>query len=507
MAERLQFHAQLLEAISDSVIFTDLEGRIQYWNRGAEELFGYSAAEMLGGTPAILYPDAGAENLEADLAAIRAGREYVATWKGRRKDGSVVWLDVKTSLARNVFGDPIGFIGVGKDATQRKQAEDALTKSVQRYRLISQASREALWEWDLPSGKVEWSSGAETILGFDPGSVDPNGILGPEHIHPEDRRRVETGLSGAIAGTGVFWSAEYRIRRQDGTYAVVSDRAYIDRDSEGHPLRAVGAMADITARKQAEEHFRKADLLEAVGRLAGGIAHDLNNMLMSIRASAEFLSRRVPDAGDKSDVQRIILAAGRGAKLTQQLLAFARRDMLQPQSIDLNTVVSDAATLLRPLLRKTVDLQLRLGSELEPVFADKSRMEQVVVNLVLNARDAMPDGGRVTIETASVTFDQAYSQRHSNVRVEPGRYVMLAVSDTGHGMDRKTLNHIFEPFYTTKPLGEGTGLGLASVYGSVKQAGGFVWAYSEPGIGTVIKVYLPEPEPSSAGLTSQTLPR
>jgi signal transduction histidine kinase len=309
--------------------------------------------------------------------------------------------------------------------------------------------------------------------------------------------RIEEGLTQAIAGAALFWSDEYRLRRRDGTYAVVSDRAYIERDADDRPVRAVGAMADITSRKQAEEHYRQTDRLEAVGRLAGGIAHDLNNMLMSILASAEFVSRRLPpDSSEVTELQRLTLAANRSAKLTQQLLAFARRDMIQPQPLDLNAVVTDAVSLLRPLLRQSIDLELVLAPHLARVLADKSRLDQVVVNLVLNARDAMPEGGRVILETASVRLDPAYMERHAPVNIKPGRYVMLAVSDTGQGMDRETLTHIFEPFYTTKPVGQGTGLGLASVYGSVKQAGGLVWAYSEPDIGTVLKVYLPAMEES-----------
>ncbi|HEX5962489.1 MAG TPA: PAS domain S-box protein [Gemmatimonadales bacterium] len=493
--ERLRFQAELLEAISDSVIFTDLEGRIRYWNQGAEVLFGYSAREMIGQTPAVLYPGGGAELLAEDLEAIMAGRAFADTWQGRRKDGAVVWVDVNTTVAHGPDGEPIGFIGVAKDATRRKQAEEALMKSERRYRLISQATREALWEWELATGKVTWSPGAEAMLGFDPETLDSNGVLGPDHVHPDDRLRVEEGLTKSIAGAGVFWTDEYRIRRRDGTYASVSDRAYIEREDGGRPVRVVGAMADITGRKQAEEHYRQTDRLEAVGRLAGGIAHDLNNMLMSILNSAGFVSRRLaPDSTEVAELQRLTLAAHRSAKLTQQLLAFARRDMIQPQATDFNAVVTDAVSLLRPLLRRAIDLELELAPGLPPVLADKSRMDQVVVNLVLNARDAMPHGGRVILETGSVTLDQGYMARHAQVNINPGRYVMLAVSDTGHGMDRETLSHIFEPFYTTKPVGQGTGLGLATVYGSVKQAGGLVWAYSEPDIGTVIKIYLPAME-------------
>jgi PAS domain S-box-containing protein len=491
--EQAQFYAQVLEAVGDSVIFTDLQGRIRYWNRGAEEVFGYSATEMLGRTPALLYPNADPESLAADLEAVLAGEEYVGTWRGRRKDGATVWVDVKTSVARDAAGTAFGFLGVAKDATARVRAQEALAKSERRYRLVSQASREALWEWDLASDRVEWSAGAESILGYDPGAVSPNGALGPACMHPDDRMRVETGLTKALADRADTWTDQYRIRRKNGTYAVVSDRAYIERDADGTPIRVVGAVADITERTEAEEHLRQADRLEAVGRLAGGIAHDLNNMLTSILGWSEYLARALaPGSMEATELGHITKAANRAAKLTQQLLAFARRDNLQPRPTDLNIVVAEAATLLRPLLPSRIDLHLALSASIGPILVDRSRIEQAIVNLVLNARDAIEAEGKVTVETGSVILDTDYIDRHAPVKIQPGRYSLLAVSDTGHGMDRETLSRIFEPFYTTKPVGRGTGLGLATVYGSVKQAGGFVWAYSEPGIGTVVKVYLPE---------------
>jgi PAS domain S-box-containing protein len=491
--DQSQFYVQVLEAVGDSVIFTDLHGHIRYWNRGAEEVFGYSATEMLEQTPAILYPSANPESLAADLKAVLAGKEYVGTWQGRRKDGATVWVDVKTSVVRDAAGTALGFLGVAKDATARVKAQEALARSERRYRLVSQASREALWEWDLANDKVEWSRGAEIILGYDPGAVSPNGALGPAHMHPDDRARVETGLTTALADRAERWTDQYRLRRKNGTYAVVSDRAYIERDPDGTPVRVVGALADITEQKEAEEHLRQADRLEAVGRLAGGIAHDLNNMLTSILGWSEYLARALtPGSTEATQLGRITEAATRAGRLAQQLLAFARRDMLQPRPTDLNVVVVQAANLLQPLLPSRIDLNLVLSAGIGCIFADRSRMEQVVINLVLNARDAIRANGRVTVETNSVTLGTDYIAHHAPVTIKPGQYSRLAVSDTGHGMDRETLSRIFEPFYTTKPVGRGTGLGLATVYGSVKQAGGFVWAYSEPEVGTVIKVYLPE---------------
>jgi len=293
--------------------------------------------------------------------------------------------------------------------------------------------------------------------------------------------------------SGNVWSGHFVNRRKDGTLFEEEGSIFPVRDPAGQITSYVAIKRDVTQEVRLKEQLLQAQKMESVGRLAGGIAHDFNNLLTAILGYAELAARRLrPEDPSRLELSEVETAARRAAELTRQLLAFSRKQVLELRVIDLNRIVSDTSRMLRRLIGEDVELVMSLKERLGSVKADTGQIEQVLVNLAVNARDAMPNGGKLTIETSEVELDEAYSVFHFDV--PPGRYVQLAVSDTGAGMDAKTLSHVFEPFFTTKEAGKGTGLGLSMVYGVVKQSGGHVTVYSEPGLGTTFKIYLPRVE-------------
>jgi two-component system cell cycle sensor histidine kinase/response regulator CckA len=311
-----------------------------------------------------------------------------------------------------------------------------------------------------------------------------------KHIHPEDQKTVE--IAEEASKRGERFQAEYRIVRKDGRVIWVSDTAAVVPGSDSHPLME-GIIVDITDKKQLEGQLQQSRRMEAVGRLAGGIAHDFNNLLTVIKGYTELALIRAKGMPElRSDIERIEDASERAAGLVRQLLAFSRRQVMQPKVLDLNGIVVGLDKLLRRLMDEDIQMVTVANEKVGAIKADPGQIEQVIMNLVVNARDAMPDGGRLTVETSNVELDALYARDHTSVK--PGKYVMLAVSDTGIGMSAETVAHIFEPFYTTKENGRGTGLGLSTVYGIVKQSGGYIWVYSELNHGTTFKVYLPRVE-------------
>jgi two-component system cell cycle sensor histidine kinase/response regulator CckA len=276
----------------------------------------------------------------------------------------------------------------------------------------------------------------------------------------------------------------------------VECNAFGIRDAQtGRVLAGAFVVRDLTERKRVEEHLRQAQRMEAIGRLAGGVAHEVNNMMTVILGFCTFLAKSLEDADERQeDVAQIARAAERSADVSRQLLAYSRRQLLQPRVLELNSVLLGLESVLRRLMGEDRDVVLRLGSDPGWIKTDRTQLEQVILNLSLNARDAMPQGGRLAIETATTVLDNDYARRHPATLVRPGQYVLLTVSDTGRGMDPETQAQIFDPFFTTKPVGHGTGLGLSMAYGIVKQSGGYIWVYSEPGEGTTFKIYLPQVE-------------
>jgi len=389
-----------------------------------------------------------------------------------------------------------------KDRRQRNEAEHALRQSERTLRDIESRTTFALvaagagvWAVELATDRSTWSATMAAVFGLTMDKVPKTSEEFFRLLHPDDRREVETAIGLAIAAKSAY-ALEFRTIWPDGSTHWIDGRGQASYDADGKPIELRGIGLDVTARKSLERQLEQSQKMESVGQLAGGIAHDFNNLLTVINGTAELAIAELREGGPlhedlHEDLQEIRRAGERAAALTRQLLAFSRKQILQPQAMDFNAVVVEMESLLRRLIGEDIDLVVRPTQGLGCVKADPGQMEQVIVNLAVNARDAMPHGGQLTIETRNVEIDEPYAREHG-VAVKPGPYVMLAISDTGVGMDQVTREQIFEPFFTTKGPGKGTGLGLSTVYGIVKQSGGFIWVYSEVGQGTSFKIYLPQ---------------
>jgi len=374
-------------------------------------------------------------------------------------------------------------------AVERERAEQALRQAENRHRNIIENAVEGIFQTTPAGGYVSVNPALARMYGYEEPSDLIAGVGDIGHqVYVDPHRRTE--FKRLMLEHGLVQGFEYQVYRKDGSKIWLSENARAVRDANGAVLFYEGTVVDVTERKQLEDQLRQAQKMEAVGQLAGGIAHDFNNLLMVIHGNAEvMLSRLSPPEALHKNAHQIMKAAEKAASLTRQLLAFSRRQMLQPRVLDLNSIVADVGKMLPRLIGEDIELRILPHASGGWVKADQSQMEQILLNLAVNARDAMPKGGTLTIETATVDLDESYVRQHASIR--PGPYVILAVSDTGLGMDAETQAHCFEPFFTTKEQGRGTGLGLATVYGVVKQSGGWIWVYSEPGQGTTFKIYLP----------------
>jgi two-component system cell cycle sensor histidine kinase/response regulator CckA len=380
----------------------------------------------------------------------------------------------------------------------RRQAEEALTKRDLYFRSLIENAQDVIAVIDFRGDILFVSPAIERILGHPPDEYVGKSAF--ELIHPEDAAGVQAALRRAVDDAKLPQTVLLRIRHADDSWHTLEGIGKVLADEGSSQL--VVNLRDVTESRALEQQLRQAQKMEAVGRLAGGIAHDFNNLLTAILGYSDLLLIHMTEDDPKRESLLEIRKSGeRAAALTRQLLAFSRKQVLRPQVLDLNAVISEMEKILRRVIGEDLSLRTRLAEDLGTVKADPGQIEQVILNLAINSRDAMPTGGKLTIETANVDLDDAYVMAHAVVR--PGRYVMIAVSDTGIGMDAETKSHLFEPFFTTKTPGKGTGLGLATAYGIVKQSDGYIWVYSEPGQGTTFKIYLPrveeivEPKPAS----------
>ena len=471
----------------------DKNWTMEFVSEGCFHLTGYHPADLVANRTVayeeIIDPanrDGVRKTVEEAIA--RRG-SFEMTYRIRTASGEQKWV---WERGRGVFSAQDGLLaleGFISDISERRKAEEALRQSEERYRLALEATQEIMYDWDIANDTVFWNPNLTSMLGYEPEEMGGKLERWLGRVHPDDAARVRREVAAAV-GHGEIFSSEYRARRKTGEYAALLDRGLILRDPDGKAVRLVGAITDLTASKQLQDQLRQVQKIEAVGRLAGGIAHDFNNLLTALLGSTELLQRRLAeDHLAQQELATIQRTARRAATFTQGLLAFARRQVLEPISLEVNTFISEALPMLRRLIPENIRIDFRTGGGLLTVRADRGQLTQILMNLCVNARDAMPAGGTITISTENVTMDKAFIADHEGAK--PGRYVSLGVTDTGDGIAPDDMPHIFEPFFTTKDRGKGTGLGLSTVYGIVKQHGGFVYADSRLGNGCTFSVYLP----------------
>ncbi len=613
LAERL---ATTLETMSDAFVTLDADWRITYVNAAAERVVLRNREQLLGVSIWDAFPETLGSEFERSYRRARAERipvefkAYFAPLQG--------WFGVRVQPTSE------GLALYFRDVTEIHLAEEQVRRSEVRFRLLSKATSDAVWEWDMVTGAHAWNDGVESLFGYPQEAIDPRIDFRLQRIHPDDVERINAVVEGAIASGAESWSAEYRFRHRDGSYKPVLDSGYIIRDAGGQAIQMLGGMkdlseqrrmeqwlllrdraiqqvsqgivicdarqpdnpvifasagiqrmtgyredellgrncrilqgpetdpdgvrtlreaveagrgaavellnyrkdgttfwnamsidpardergelayfvgvqSDITERRELEAQLRQSQKMEAMGRLAGGVAHDFNNLLTIICGHSELLlSASGVSAAVTDSALEISKAGDRAAALTRQLLGFSRKSLLQPKLLDLNAVVSDTAAMLSRLMGSDIDFSTVLDPLLSPVKVDPSHLDQVLMNLAVNARDAMPSGGKLILETSNVLLSDDYAATHLDCK--SGHHVLLSISDTGSGIKPELMPKIFEPFFTTKSVGKGTGLGLAVVHGIVQQSGGCIHVYSEFGRGTTFKVYLPAAADSIVGI-------
>jgi PAS domain S-box-containing protein len=481
-----------LDSTHDAILVLDLNRRIIFYNRQYLKMFGFTAEELdRGGLDLVV--DRIRRELDDDVVLKRTERELFGEPAAERldtlrfKDGRVYERFV---APHRIGGRTVGRVARFRDIGASVHTAQALEQHQAFLEQAQEVAHIGSWVAELDgSDRVGWSVESHRIFGVPLGAFEGTTDAFYALVHPDDREAVRAAAAAAVT-TGAPYDIVHRLQRPDGTTRWVHEQAKILCDDQARPLRMIGTVQDITARRQLEDQLRQSQKMEAIGRLAGGIAHDLNNALTAIAGYAELALNEVkPGHPARPDVEEIRRAAERAGSVTRQLLAFSRKQLLEPRVFDLNDTITAIARLLSRLLGADIHVQSRLSEKALTVLGDPGQVEQAVVNLALNARDAMSNGGLLVLTTTMEAVDEELARNH--VPMPPGTYVVLTVTDTGHGMPRETQARIFEPFFTTKDVGKGTGLGLSMVYGTLKQIGGFIFVESEIGRGTTFRLYFP----------------
>jgi PAS domain S-box-containing protein len=495
--EQEQLFRLISENVADMIAVVDMNGRRIYNSSSYERFLGYSIDELqkASGFDQI-HPDDRERVREAATETCRAGIGKMLEYRIRHKDGSWRFLESISSLIIGPNGEPDKLVIVNRDISDRKNAVEALRLSEAGFRSVIEDAPYGIYSSTVGGRFLRVNPALQKMLGY----KSKDELLAVGLVTEVFRERSDfQRLVKLLAETGEFRDIEIEWKRKDNTPITVRCSGRNLNDGTGGGPACEVFVEDVTERRILERQLRMAAKMEAVGRLSGGVAHDFNNILGVILGYSQVLRRKVgPDSPLHEFVDEIQKAGQRAVSLTRQLLAFSRQQILTPAVLDLNTLLTDMEKMLPRLIGEDINVICKLEPDLGRVKVDQGQIEQVIMNLAVNARDAMPEGGNLVIQTRNIELDEAYARQHAGAKA--GRFVMLSVADTGTGMDPVTLAQIFEPFFTTKEVGKGTGLGLATVYGVVKQSGGYIWVDSAPGKGANFQIFLPRVEERSAPL-------
>jgi PAS domain S-box-containing protein len=479
-------YRDLVDQAPIGIVQSTPDGRFLAVNAAFASMLGYdSPADVLQLRASEAYAD------PSDRAGVietfdRSGRVSGLEVRLKQKDGTPIWVRIDGRAVRDTAGKVERYEIFATDVREQRRSAEALGASEARYRELMEHAQDAIFVQDAQGIVQEVNRATEQLTGASREDLVGRSFL--ETLPPADREDVLREFRRTLEHGRTIEPVQVRIQRRDGTIVPVEIKASVV-EVDGRSL-VFAILRDVSERNAMAEQLRVAQKMEAVGQLAGGVAHDFNNLLTAILGYSQLLAPELRGNPEHfSAIEEIRKAGERAAGLTRQLLAFSRKQMLELRVLDLNEIVHHIQEMLSRLIGEDIQVVMNLDPALGSVRADAGQIEQVIMNLAVNARDAIPRGGQISLETANVELDETYAQTH--VPVQPGPYVMLAVSDTGVGMDEATRERIFDPFFTTKEKGHGTGLGLSTVYGIVKQSGGYIWVYTEPGRGTAFKVYLP----------------
>jgi len=477
-------------ALSPDALFVNVDGIITFVNKAFCQMMGASEpAQLIGRSALEMSHPSYLETVVERRRMLADGQSMPPVEiKFTRLDGTTVDVEV-TSVAFEFQGRKEVQV-IARDISVRLRAVTALRESEERFKFVARAVSDVVWDWNLAANTLWWNDGFLTTFGFGAADIKPSVESWTERIHPDDRGRVADSIELAVGSSAESWDSEYRFKRKDGGYACVHNQAYILRDADAKAIRMVGGMRDLTEQKKMEAQFLRAQRMESIGTLAGGIAHDLNNVLAPIMMAIELLKQDANGDPRRSKIlETIHVSCCRGADLVRQVISFARGDDQQRVAIRLERLIGDVRAVITQTFPRNIRISTNIADDLWPITGDPTQLHQVLLNLVVNARDSMPHGGTLALSASNFTVDAQFAATSQDAKA--GSFLLLEVTDSGCGIPQEVRDRIFEPFFTTKEVGKGTGLGLSTVHTVVKKHGGFHTVESEMGRGSTFKIYLP----------------